>query len=66
LLLPAGLPQAQALSADRTSNIRTIALQAAELDGMIRRFKLVGETQGGGRLAGQSQMAALGMRAAHT
>jgi hypothetical protein len=36
LLLPAGLPQAQPLSADRTSNIRTIALQATELDGMIR------------------------------
>jgi hypothetical protein len=66
LLLPAGLPQAQALSADRTSNIRTIALQAAELDGLIRQFKLEGASQSGRRLAGQSQMAPLAMRAAHT
>jgi methyl-accepting chemotaxis protein len=46
--------------------LKNLTSLAAELDGLIRQFKLEGATQSGRRLAGQSQMAALAMRAAHT
>ena len=52
---------------DAVEALKNLTSLAAELDRIIRQFKLEGETQSGGRLAGKRQAAQQpALRAAHT
>jgi hypothetical protein len=46
--------------------LKSLSALAAELDGMIRQFKLDGEPQSGGRLTGKRAPSQPALRAAHT
>ncbi len=55
-----------AASEEAVEALKNLASLATELDGIIRQFKLDGETQAGGRLTTQSQPGQVMLHAVHT